>query len=82
MERIGKLLSLAPLASAIPKTVSSGSCQDVVVAEPDLTQLPVLTTWPLDAGPFITLLLVPVLYSIFVLDLKIVNWETRQKSEL
>jgi 4-hydroxy-3-polyprenylbenzoate decarboxylase len=58
MEKIGKLLSLAPLASAIPKTVSSGSCQDVVVNEPDLSQLPVLTTWPLDAGPFITLPLV------------------------
>ncbi|HEY9181439.1 MAG TPA: menaquinone biosynthesis decarboxylase [Candidatus Baltobacteraceae bacterium] len=58
VERIGKLLSLAPLASAIPKTVSGGSCQDVVVADPDLTQLPVLTTWPLDAGPFITLPLV------------------------
>jgi 4-hydroxy-3-polyprenylbenzoate decarboxylase len=58
VERIGKLLSLAPLAAAIPKTVSSGSCQDVVIDEPDLTQLPVLTTWPLDAGPFITLPLV------------------------
>lgn len=58
VERIGKLLSLAPLAAAIPKTVGSGSCQDVVVEQPDLTQLPVLTTWPLDAGPFITLPLV------------------------
>jgi 4-hydroxy-3-polyprenylbenzoate decarboxylase len=58
MDRIGKLLSLAPLASAIPKTVSSGSCQEVVVNDPDLRQLPVLTTWPLDAGPFITLPLV------------------------
>lgn len=58
VERIGKLLSLAPLAAAIPKTVNSGSCQDVVLTEPDLTQLPVLTTWPLDAGPFITLPLV------------------------
>lgn len=58
VERIGKLLSLAPLAAAIPKTVNSGSCQDVVITEPDLTQLPVLTTWPLDAGPFITLPLV------------------------
>ena len=26
---------------------------------------------------FITLLLVPVLYSIFVLDLKIISWETK-----
>jgi 4-hydroxy-3-polyprenylbenzoate decarboxylase len=58
VERIGKLLSLAPLAAAIPKTVSSGSCQDVVINDPDLAQLPVLTTWPLDAGPFITLPLV------------------------
>ncbi|HET6895298.1 MAG TPA: menaquinone biosynthesis decarboxylase [Candidatus Baltobacteraceae bacterium] len=58
VERIGKLLSLAPLAAAIPKTVSSGTCQDVVIDDPDLTQLPVLTTWPLDAGPFITLPLV------------------------
>ena len=58
MEKIGKLLSLAPLAAALPKTVSAGSCQDVVIDKPDLTQLPVLTTWPMDAGPFITLPLV------------------------
>ena len=58
MEKIGKLLSLAPLAAALPKTVSSGSCQDVVIDKPDLTKLPVLTTWPMDAGPFITLPLV------------------------
>ncbi|HEX5273991.1 MAG TPA: menaquinone biosynthesis decarboxylase [Candidatus Rubrimentiphilum sp.] len=58
MEKIGKLLSLAPLAAALPKTVSSGSCQDVVLETPDLTKLPVLTTWPMDAGPFITLPLV------------------------
>lgn len=55
---LGKLLDLAPLGSAIPKTVSSGSCQDVVISDPDLRTLPVLTTWPLDAGPFITLPLV------------------------
>jgi 4-hydroxy-3-polyprenylbenzoate decarboxylase len=58
IEKIGKLLSLAPLAAALPKTVSSGSCQDVVLDQPDLTKLPVLTTWPMDAGPFITLPLV------------------------
>jgi len=58
VERIGKLLSLAPLASAIPKTVNSASAQEVVVDDPDLLRLPVLTTWPLDAGPFITLPLV------------------------
>jgi len=57
-DRIGKLLSMAPLAAAIPKTVKTGSCQDVVMDHPDLTQLPVLTTWPGDGGPFITLPLV------------------------
>jgi len=31
---------------------------------------------------FITLLLVPVLYAIFVLDLKILKWETKQKQPL
>lgn len=57
-EKFSTLLNLAPLANVIPKTVSSGSCQDVVLREPDLTKLPVLTTWPLDGGPFITLPLV------------------------
>ncbi len=32
----------------------------------------------LAVATFITLLLVPVLYSIFVLDLKIISWETKQ----
>ena len=57
-ESFAALLRLAPLANAIPKIVRAGSVQDVVMAQPDLTQLPVLTTWPLDAGPFITLPLV------------------------
>jgi 4-hydroxy-3-polyprenylbenzoate decarboxylase len=58
---VGKLrgaLQFAPLADAVPKIVRSASAQDVVMTEPDLTKLPVLTTWPLDAGPFITLPLV------------------------
>ncbi len=46
---------LTRFASAAPKIVRSGSAQDVVLEEPDLGVLPVLTTWPLDAGPFITL---------------------------
>lgn len=58
---IGKVrgaLRLAPLANAIPKIVREGSVQEIVMAPADLTKLPVLTTWPLDAGPFITLPLV------------------------
>ena len=53
--RIAKLASLAPVMSAIPKTVSGGSVHDVVELEPDFRRLPVLTTWPLDAAPFVTL---------------------------
>jgi multidrug efflux pump subunit AcrB len=34
----------------------------------------------LSIATFITLLLVPVLYSIFVLDLKIVKWEAAEKA--
>ena len=56
--KLAKLASLAPLASAIPKTAAHGAVQDVVIEEPDLRALPVLTTWPLDAGPFVTLGLV------------------------
>jgi 4-hydroxy-3-polyprenylbenzoate decarboxylase len=47
-----------------PKTVSGGPCQDVVVTGDDLDRrglldlMPVLTTWPLDGGPYVTLPLV------------------------
>jgi 4-hydroxy-3-polyprenylbenzoate decarboxylase len=57
-DKLGALKTFAPLANAIPQTVRDGSCQDVVMDEPDLGALPVLTTWPLDGGPFITLPLV------------------------
>ena len=57
-DKVGAIKRFAPLANAIPKHVRSGSSQDVVLREPDLSKLPVLTTWPLDGGPFITLPLV------------------------
>lgn len=43
-----------------PKSVSSGICQQIVMQgdEIDLTKLPILTCWPEDGGPFITLPLV------------------------
>jgi 4-hydroxy-3-polyprenylbenzoate decarboxylase len=56
--KLGKLLSLGALTSAIPRTVSNGPCQQVIDHAPDLGRLPVLTTWPLDGGPFVTLPLV------------------------
>ncbi len=35
----------------------------------------------LTVATFVTLLLVPVMYSIFVLDLKIVKWEGKTEAE-
>ncbi|HZZ64694.1 MAG TPA: menaquinone biosynthesis decarboxylase [Candidatus Baltobacteraceae bacterium] len=58
IDGLAKLLTLSRLTAAIPRTVTDAPCQEVVTAQPDLRELPVLTTWPLDAGPFITLPLV------------------------
>ncbi len=60
---LGKLKALprvTELAAVFPKTVRSGACQQVVATgeEVDLGQLPVLTCWPEDAGPFVTMPLV------------------------
>ncbi len=54
----GKLRALGDLkqlASAAPKLVARGPCQEVVEPEPSLERLPVLTCWPEDGGPYITL---------------------------
>lgn len=57
IEKIKKLLELGKFAKSAPKEVSSGICQEVVLkgSEVDLEKLPVLTCWPEDGGPFITL---------------------------
>jgi len=44
--------------SMAPRRVSRGKCQQVKVVDPDVTQLPIPTTWPFDGGPFMTLPLV------------------------
>ena len=44
--------------SMAPKKVRKGACQAVVMKNPDMTKLPIPTTWPMDGGPFITLPLV------------------------
>jgi len=54
---LGELIKLAGIP---PKTVQEGACQEVVNREPDLNILPVLTCWPGDGGPFITL---PMVFS-------------------
>lgn len=59
LEKLRLLPKLARLADFIPKTVSSAPCQEVVEErDPSLAFLPVVTTWPGDGGPFITLPLV------------------------
>ncbi len=57
IKKLKLLPKLAKVANIFPKEVSKGACQEVVLRgdEVDLSILPVLTTWPKDAGPFITL---------------------------
>src|SRR5512139_3084171 len=54
-EKLKMLPKLGKLASMAPRHASSGPSQEVVEREPDLRKLPVLTTWPHDGGPFVTL---------------------------
>jgi 4-hydroxy-3-polyprenylbenzoate decarboxylase len=56
--KVAKLFSVGSAAFAIPRTVTHAPVQEVVETEVDLEKLPVLTTWPLDGGPFVTLPLV------------------------
>ncbi|WP_246298988.1 menaquinone biosynthesis decarboxylase [Desulfolutivibrio sulfodismutans] len=57
IKKLKLLPKLARMANIFPKEVGSGPCQDVVLTgdDVDLSIMPVLTTWPGDAGPFITL---------------------------
>ncbi|MCE9558613.1 MAG: menaquinone biosynthesis decarboxylase [Armatimonadetes bacterium] len=51
---------LGETKSVGPKEVSNGICQEVVMLgdDVDLTKLPILTCWPEDGGPYVTLPLV------------------------
>ncbi len=53
--KVKALGQLKELASYGPKAVKKAAFREVVVDPPDLGRLPVLTTWPGDGGPFITL---------------------------
>ena len=57
---MSNLPKLREVASLPPKRVRSGPVQHTVLrgADVDLSKLPVLTTWPQDGGPFVTLPLV------------------------
>ncbi len=55
IDKLKMLPKLAKLGSFLPKNVSRGTCQEVVMTDPDLSILPYLKCWPGDGGPFITL---------------------------
>ncbi|MBK7030441.1 MAG: menaquinone biosynthesis decarboxylase [Bacteroidales bacterium] len=53
--KLALLPTLKEVSSWMPAKISGkGACQ-VILSEPDLSVLPVLTCWPFDGGPFITL---------------------------
>ena len=57
-DKLKMLPKLGRVAGALPKSIGgSAPCQEVVEEgdRVDLTQLPILTCWPDDGGPFITL---------------------------
>jgi 4-hydroxy-3-polyprenylbenzoate decarboxylase len=56
-EKVRGLRKLKSIADSMPKTVSRGACQEIVVTgdEIDLGALPVQRCWPGDPAPFITL---------------------------
>jgi 4-hydroxy-3-polyprenylbenzoate decarboxylase len=53
--KVKALGQLKELASYGPRPTKKAAFREVVVEPPDLARLPVLTTWPGDGGPFITL---------------------------
>lgn len=59
IDKLKLLPKLAQIGSFFPKRIprSEARCKEVILKgdKIDLTQLPVLTTWPGDGGPFITL---------------------------
>jgi len=59
-DKLGLLKELGSLASCLPRRVNHAPVQEVVWRgeQVDLARLPILTCWPGDAGPFITLPLV------------------------
>jgi 4-hydroxy-3-polyprenylbenzoate decarboxylase len=62
VSKIRKIPLLGKAARWIPKhSRRRGASQEVIELEPDLSILPILTCWPFDGGPFITLPLVHTL---------------------
>jgi 4-hydroxy-3-polyprenylbenzoate decarboxylase len=61
LDKLKLLPKLGQFASWMPKVFNGrGECQQVIMKEPDITKLPVITCWPKDGGPFVTL---PVIHT-------------------
>jgi 4-hydroxy-3-polyprenylbenzoate decarboxylase len=61
MDKLKLLPKLSQFASWMPAVKSGrGECQEIIMNEPDITKLPVITCWPKDGGPFVTL---PVIHT-------------------
>lgn len=61
LDKLKMLPKLGQFASWMPKVKSGrGECQEVIMENPDITKLPVITCWPKDGGPFVTL---PVIHT-------------------
>jgi len=58
MDAIKMLPVVGRLRDLMPKTVKDGVCQEVVAKDATLDELPILTCWPGDGGPYITFPLV------------------------
>ena len=61
LDKLKLLPTLGAFASWMPKVKKGrGACQEVIMADADISKLPVITCWPKDGGPFITL---PVIHT-------------------
>jgi 4-hydroxy-3-polyprenylbenzoate decarboxylase len=61
VDKLRLLPKLGQFASWMPKVKSGrGECQQVIMERPDISKLPVITCWPKDGGPFVTL---PVIHT-------------------
>ncbi len=60
LEKLQRLPKLLDLSKMLPKRVKDGPCKEVVLKGGDcsLEDFPILKTWPLDAGRFVTMPLV------------------------
>lgn len=56
IDKLKLLPKLGQFASWMPKVKKGrGECQEIVMENPDINKLPVITCWPKDGGPFVTL---------------------------